>query len=49
MKSFVIRRLLSLVPLLLVVTFITQSLLVAAPGDYLTTVMESKRLSDATI
>ncbi|MGH9822054.1 MAG: ABC transporter permease [Blastocatellia bacterium] len=49
MKSFVIRRLLSLVPLLLVVTFITQALLVAAPGDYLTALTENRRLSDATI
>jgi peptide/nickel transport system permease protein len=36
MKTFILRRLLSLVPLLLAVTFITQSLLVLSPGDYLT-------------
>jgi peptide/nickel transport system permease protein len=36
MRTFVLRRLLALIPLLLAVTFITQALLVAAPGDYVT-------------
>lgn len=49
MKSFVIRRLLSLIPLLLVVTFITQTLLVISPGDYLTVLLEGHRISAATV
>lgn len=38
MKTFVARRLLALIPLLIAVTFITQALLVAAPGDYVTSI-----------
>jgi peptide/nickel transport system permease protein len=46
MRTFVLRRLLVLVPLLLTVTFITQALLVASPGNYLTTIMMDPRMSD---
>jgi peptide/nickel transport system permease protein len=42
MRTFVLRRLLALVPLLLAVTFITQSLLVLSPGSYLDTLLDNK-------
>lgn len=45
MKTFLLRRLLALIPLLIAVTFITQGLLVASPGDYLSTLMESPSVS----
>jgi peptide/nickel transport system permease protein len=45
MRTFVARRLLALIPLLLAVTFITQALLVASPGSYITTLYESKKLT----
>jgi peptide/nickel transport system permease protein len=35
MRTFVIRRLLAVIPLIVVVTFITQALLVMSPGNYL--------------
>ena len=41
MRTFLLRRLLAIVPLLLAITFITQTLLVLSPGDYLTTLMEN--------
>src|SRR5262245_32448999 len=37
MKTFIIRRLLAAIPLIIVVTFITKALLVIAPGNYLDT------------
>ncbi|HKV42836.1 MAG TPA: ABC transporter permease [Blastocatellia bacterium] len=49
MRTFVIRRLLSLIPLLVGVTFITQALLLASPGDYLTSLGESRRISAAAL
>ena len=45
MRTFIIRRLLALIPLLLVVTFITQALLLASPGNYLTVISESRQVS----
>ncbi len=45
MKTFLIRRLLALIPLIIAVTFITQALLVASPGNYLTALMESPQVS----
>ena len=36
MKTFLLRRLLATIPLLLAVTFITQTLLILSPGDYFT-------------
>ena len=35
MKTFLIRRVLAAIPLIIVVTFVTKALLVASPGDYL--------------
>src|SRR5215470_16368785 len=46
MRTFVLRRLLVLIPLLLAVTFITQALLVASPGDFLTTLLMDRRVSE---
>ena len=37
MKTFLIRRVLAAIPLIIVVTFITKALLVASPGDFLDT------------
>jgi peptide/nickel transport system permease protein len=37
MKTFLIRRVLAAIPLVLIVTFITKALLVASPGDFLDT------------
>src|SRR5262249_33151862 len=45
MRTFVLRRLLVLIPLLLAVTFITQGLLVASPGDYLDIIKSDRRIS----
>jgi peptide/nickel transport system permease protein len=45
MKTFIIRRLLALIPLLLAVTFVTQALLVASPGNYLSAITESRQVS----
>jgi peptide/nickel transport system permease protein len=45
MKTFLLRRLLATIPLLLVVTFITQALLIASPGDYFTTLSESPSMT----
>lgn len=38
MKTFLIRRVLAAIPLIIVVTFITKALLVASPGDFLDTI-----------
>jgi peptide/nickel transport system permease protein len=45
MKTFLLRRLLSIVPLLLAVTFLTQTLLILSPGDYFTTLSENPAMS----
>jgi peptide/nickel transport system permease protein len=45
MKTFLLRRLLATVPLLLAVTFITQALLIASPGDYFTTLAENPSMT----
>ena len=49
MKTFLIRRLLALIPLIIAVTFITQALLVASPGSYLSALMESPQVSKELI
>jgi peptide/nickel transport system permease protein len=49
MRTFVLRRLLQLVPLLLAITTLTFVLLKLAPGDYLTTLTENPQVSTATI
>jgi peptide/nickel transport system permease protein len=46
MRTFVLRRLLVLVPLLLTVTFITQTLLVLSPGNYLTILLMDPHMTD---
>lgn len=38
MKTFLIRRILAAIPLIIVVTFITKAMLVASPGDFLDTI-----------
>lgn len=45
MKTFLIRRLLAAIPLIILVTFITKALLVASPGNYLDTVRLSPTIS----
>jgi len=45
MRTFIIRRVLSLIPLLLAVTFITQALLVASPGNYVNILTTDPRLT----
>jgi peptide/nickel transport system permease protein len=45
MKTFIVRRLLSLVPLLLAVSFITQCLLMAAPGNYVDVLSADPRVT----
>lgn len=45
MKTFLIRRLLAAIPLIIVVTFITKALLVASPGNYLDTIRLSPTIS----
>lgn len=45
MKTFLIRRLLAVLPLILAVTFITQALLIASPGDYFTTLAENPSMT----
>jgi peptide/nickel transport system permease protein len=46
MRTFLLRRLLALIPLLIVVSFITQALLVASPGSYLNTLAENPQISE---
>jgi peptide/nickel transport system permease protein len=45
MKTFLLRRLLATIPLLLAVTFITQTLLILSPGDYFTTLAENPMMT----
>jgi len=45
MKTFITRRLLSLIPLLLAVSFITQALLVASPGNYVDVLSADPRVT----
>ncbi|MFY9572712.1 MAG: ABC transporter permease, partial [Blastocatellia bacterium] len=45
MKTFLIRRLLAAIPLIIVVTFITKALLVASPGNYLDNLRLSPSIS----
>lgn len=45
MKTFLLRRLLAIIPLLLAVTFITQALLILSPGDYFTTLSENPAMT----
>jgi peptide/nickel transport system permease protein len=49
MRTYVLRRLLQLVPLLLAVVVLTFVLLKLAPGDYLTTLTDNPQTSAATI
>jgi peptide/nickel transport system permease protein len=49
MRTFVLRRLLQLVPLLLAVIVLTFLLLQAAPGDYVTTVAADPQVPTATL
>ena len=45
MKTFLIRRLLAAIPLIIVVTFMTKALLVASPGNFLDTIRLSPTIS----
>ena len=45
MKTFLLRRIVAILPLLLAVTFITQALLIASPGDYFTTLSEAPSMT----
>jgi peptide/nickel transport system permease protein len=49
MRTYVLRRLLQLVPLLLAVVALTFLLLKLAPGDYLTSLAENPQVSTATL
>lgn len=49
MKTFLIRRLLAAIPLIIVVTFITKALLVSSPGNYLDTIRATPSISRDTI
>ncbi len=49
MRTYVLRRLLQLVPLLLALTALTFLLLKLAPGDYLTALAENPQVSEQTI
>lgn len=49
MKTFLLRRLLALVPLVLAVTFLTQALLILAPGDYLSLLRANPAISEQYI
>jgi len=49
MRTYVLRRLLQLVPLLLAVVALTFLLLKLAPGDYVTTLAENPQVSTATL
>ena len=49
MRTYVLRRLLQLVPLLLTLTALTFLLLKLAPGDYLTTLAENPQVSSETL
>lgn len=45
MKTFLIRRLLAAIPLIIVVTFITKAMLVLSPGNYLDTIRATPNIS----
>ncbi len=45
MKTFLTRRLLAAIPLIIVVTFITKALLVASPGNFLDTIRTNPSIS----
>ena len=45
MRTFLIRRLLAAIPLIIAVTFITKALLVASPGNYLDTLRLTPSIS----
>jgi peptide/nickel transport system permease protein len=49
MRTFLLRRLLSIVPLVFAITFLTQTLLVLSPGNYLDTLRDNPSVSQATI
>jgi peptide/nickel transport system permease protein len=49
MRTYVLRRLLQLVPLLLAVVLLTFALLKLAPGDYLTALADNPQVSAATL
>jgi peptide/nickel transport system permease protein len=49
MRTYLLRRLLAVIPLLLAITFITQALLVIAPGSFLDTLRENPQISEAYI
>ena len=49
MRTFLVKRLLSAIPLVLAVTFVTQALLVLSPYNYLTTLKEGKGMSDQAL
>jgi peptide/nickel transport system permease protein len=49
MKTFLAKRVLSAIPLILAVTFLTQALLMLSPYDYLTTLREGKGISDQSL
>jgi len=49
MRTFLIRRLLAAIPLIIVVTFITKALLVASPGNYLDNLRLNPSISRDTI
>lgn len=49
MKTFLLRRMLAIVPLVLAVTFVTQCLLILSPGDYFTTMAEDPNLSQSRL
>jgi peptide/nickel transport system permease protein len=49
MRTFLLRRLLAIVPLVFAITFLTQTLLVLSPGNYLDTLKENPAVSQATI
>jgi peptide/nickel transport system permease protein len=45
MKTFLLRRLLATIPLLLAVTFLTQTLLILSPGDYFTRLQDNPSMT----
>ncbi|MGD1086635.1 MAG: ABC transporter permease [Verrucomicrobiota bacterium] len=49
MRSFVLRRLLHMIPLLLAVSLLTFLLMALAPGDYFTTLSQNPQISPETI
>ena len=49
MKTFLLRRLLATIPLLLAVTFLTQTLLIVSPGDYITRLRDNPNITPERI